>query len=221
MSESVDNYLKSIYALSATGESGVSTNALAERMSTKPSSATDMLKKLNDRGLVKHTKYYGVTLTGKGKKAAMQIVRRHRLWELFLVEKLGFAWDEVHDIAEQMEHVESNELVQKLDQYLGYPKYDPHGDPIPDEDGNLPPGRSTIKASDMKENDSGKLVAVVDSSSEFLKYLKSVRLSLGSVLTIGEKFSYDNSVQVTTDNRALNLSETVAANLLIQPIKKK
>lgn len=221
MSESVDNYLKSIYALSATGESGVSTNALAERMSTKPSSATDMLKKLNDRGLVKHTKYYGVTLTGKGKKAAMQIVRRHRLWELFLVEKLGFAWDEVHDIAEQMEHVESNELVQKLDHYLGYPKYDPHGDPIPDEDGNLPPGRSTIKASDMKENDSGKLVAVVDSSSEFLKYLKSVRLSLGSVLTIGEKFSYDNSVQVTTDNRALNLSETVAANLLIQPIKKK
>jgi DtxR family Mn-dependent transcriptional regulator len=132
-----ENYLKAIYKLSRKGDSGVSTNALAERMDTKASSATDMIKRLSTKKLVDHKKYQGVTLTEKGRKVAVDIIRKHRLWEVFLVEHLGFGWDEVHDVAEQMEHISSPLLVERLDRFLNHPKYDPHGGPIPDAEWQL------------------------------------------------------------------------------------
>src|SRR5690554_5916872 len=136
-SDSEENYLKSIFHLQRLSEDGVSTNAIADRMQTKASSVTDMLKKLADKDLVNYIKYQGVTLTNKGKKTAASIIRKHRLWEVFLVEKLDFNWDEVHEIAEQLEHIQSEKLIKKLDAFLGYPKKDPHGDPIPDADGEI------------------------------------------------------------------------------------
>src|SRR6202000_540504 len=131
-----ENYLKSIYHLSLNTESA-STNQLAALLNTKASSVTDMLKKLADKELINYTPYQGVTLTPAGEKIAINIIRKHRLWEYFLVEKLGFKWDEVHEMAEEMEHISSNELIDRLDRFMGYPKYDPHGDPIPDSNGNF------------------------------------------------------------------------------------
>src|SRR5580693_6558937 len=131
-----ENYLKAIYHLSLQSES-VSTNQIAASLNTKAASVTDMLKKLADKELINYTKYQGVTLTPQGEKIAVSIIRKHRLWEYFLVEKLNFKWDEVHDVAEELEHISSKELADRLDQFMGYPKYDPHGDPIPDSNGKL------------------------------------------------------------------------------------
>src|ERR1700760_5386 len=131
-----ENYLKAIYHLSLQSGS-VSTNQLAAALSTKAASVTDMLKKLADKELINYTKYQGVTLTSSGEKIAISIIRKHRLWEYFLVEKLNFKWDEVHDVAEELEHISSKELVDRLDSFMGYPKYDPHGDPIPDSKGQF------------------------------------------------------------------------------------
>jgi DtxR family Mn-dependent transcriptional regulator len=216
MSESTDNYLKTIYALGTVEGAAATTTALAEKLHTKASSVTDMLKKLNEKGLVKHTKYYGTSLTAKGKKQALQIVRKHRLWEFFLVEKLGFGWNEVHDIAEQLEHVESEMLIDKLDAYLNYPKYDPHGDPIPNKLGNMPAMRKTTSALNMKLGECYELVAVVDSSSQFLNHLKKIKLTLGSLIELKSKFAFDNSIQISINSTKLHLSEQVAANLIVQ-----
>ena len=140
MTFSEENYLKTIYHLTIISDSEISTNAIAEKMETKASSVTDMLKKLAEKDLVDYKKYQGVSLTEKGKLSAKMIVRKHRLWEVFLVEKLDFSWDEVHDIAEQLEHIKSEKLINKLDDFLGNPTEDPHGDPIPDKNGKLPKG---------------------------------------------------------------------------------
>ena len=132
-----ENYLKAIYKLSLNGVQGVSTNAIADKLATKPSSVTDMIKKLADKKLVSYQKYQGVNLTKKGSDVAVSIIRNHRLWEVFLVEKLNFKWDEVHDLAEELEHINTHKLTERLDEFLGFPKFDPHGDPIPDKDGNI------------------------------------------------------------------------------------
>src|SRR5690606_6707632 len=126
------------YHLSLNSESGVSTNSIATAMDSKPSSVTDMVQKLAEKELVSYIKYQGVLLTNTGKKAAISIIRKHRLWEVFLVEKLNFSWDEVHDIAEQLEHINSEKLIDELDKFLEFPTEDPHGDPIPDKNGELP-----------------------------------------------------------------------------------
>jgi DtxR family transcriptional regulator, Mn-dependent transcriptional regulator len=128
---SEENYLKAIYHLSKEEDESVSTNALAERLETTAASVSDMLKKLAKKELIEYKKYQGVNISEKGKRVALQIIRKHRLWEVFLVEKLSFNWDEVHEIAEQLEHIDSPTLVKRLDEFLGYPKFDPHGDPIP------------------------------------------------------------------------------------------
>ncbi len=221
MSESTDNYLKAIFSLSEPNCEHVTTTALAEKMQTKASSVTDMLKKLDSRGYVKHTRYYGVALTAKGKKQALNIVRKHRLWELFLVEKLGFGWNEVHEIAEQLEHVESDALVKKLDKYLGHPKYDPHGDPIPDASGVLPSGRKTLSAYAMKENETYAIAAVSDDSESFLNHLKSLKLQLGTAIKLLERYPFDNSMRVETNHAVINLSKSVADNLILQKAKKR
>lgn len=215
MNETTDNYLKELYSLSNKSKGGVTTNALAERMETKASSATDMLKKLNDRGLVKHTKYYGTTLTEKGKKQAMEIVRRHRLWEVFLVEKLGFRWDEVHDIAEELEHVHSPELTRRLDEFLGFPKWDPHGDPIPNKLGKMPAAPKTLSLPDLKPGDRARVVAVYNSAKDFLHYLERITLTLGSEFQVKNIYPFDGSVEVKMKNKTITLSKIAAENLLV------
>src|SRR3984885_4621565 len=164
-----ENYLKSIYHLSASAES-VSTNQLAALLNTKASSVTDMLKKLAEKELINYTRYQGVSLTVTGEKIAVNIIRKHRLWEYFLVEKLNFKWDQVHEMAEEMEHISSTELVDRLDKFMGYPKYDPHGDPIPDSNGHFKKHElKPVSAVDM--NEGGIISGVRDHSAEFLQYL--------------------------------------------------
>lgn len=134
---SEENYIKTIFHLEQKALEGVSTNAIAEQMDTKASSVTDMIKKLSEKGVINYVKYQGVTLTQEGRKTALSIIRKHRLWEVFLVETLDFSWDEVHEIAEQLEHIHSEKLIDRLDKLLDFPKYDPHGDPIPTKDGTF------------------------------------------------------------------------------------
>lgn len=221
MNETIDNYLKGLYALSLKHPKGVSNSALAERMSTKASSVTDMLQKLGDKGLVKYTPYYGSHLTAKGKRLAIDVVRKHRLWEVFLVEKLGFAWDEVHDIAEQLEHVVSPELFARLDHYLGHPQFDPHGDPIPDANGNIVDSRQAFPLAQFKPGDTVQLAGVVESSNAFLQYLKSQHLKLGTNIKVLQLFDFDQSMLISHAQMEVTISNQVSKNLLATKKAKK
>ena len=215
MTFSEENYLKTIYHLTTISDAEVSTNAIAEMMETKASSVTDMLKKLADKDLVNYIKYQGVSLTNKGKLTAKMIVRKHRLWEVFLVEKLNFSWDEVHDIAEQLEHIKSEKLINKLDDFLGNPTEDPHGDPIPNAKGQI----ITIEKqllSELSENKIGICVGVKDSSSEFLKYLDKQEIALGSRIEIIEKETFDSSLKIKLDSKELTMSNKIAVNLFVK-----
>ena len=165
-SQSEENYLKAIFHLTTAEKKGISTNAIAEKLATKPSSDTDMIRKLSDKKVVSYKKYYGVSLTNSGRKIAANIVRKHRLWEVFLVEKLHFSWDEVHDVAEQLEHIQSPKLIQQLDHFLGFPTQDPHGDPIPDENGKIT-DRTDVMLASLDVNESCLLMGVKDSSILF------------------------------------------------------
>ena len=215
MTFSEENYLKSIYHLTVFSGSGVSTNAIAEVMETKASSVTDMLKKLAEKDLVHYKKYQGVSLTEKGKLEAKMIVRKHRLWEVFLVEKLDFSWDEVHDIAEQLEHIKSEQLINKLDNFLGNPTEDPHGDPIPNAQGLLPKIEKQL-LSDLAESQKGICVGVKDTSSEFLKYLDKQQIALGSTIEIIAKETFDLSFRIKVDEKPLNISNKIASNLYVK-----
>ncbi len=217
MTFSEENYLKTIYHLTSLTGSEVSTNAIAEKMETKASSVTDMLKKLSEKDLVNYKKYQGVSLTENGRLAAKMIVRKHRLWEVFLVEKLDFSWDEVHDIAEQLEHIKSEKLINKLDDFLGNPTEDPHGDPIPDVNGRIIKIEKML-LSEISENESGICVGVKDTSSEFLKYLDKQHIALGSEITVLAKESFDQSVRILVENRELTISNKIAANLFVKAI---
>ncbi|HZH69739.1 MAG TPA: metal-dependent transcriptional regulator [Flavobacteriaceae bacterium] len=215
-SDSEENYLKSIFHLQRLSEDGVSTNAIADRMQTKASSVTDMLKKLADKDLVNYIKYQGVTLTNKGKKTAASIIRKHRLWEVFLVEKLDFNWDEVHEIAEQLEHIESEKLIEKLDKLLDYPKFDPHGDPIPTKDGAFPQ-RNKILLSELKVGATGICIGVKETSSSFLKFLDKHGIALGKKISILEHEEYDDSRKIMVDEKTFSISHLIASNLYIKP----
>jgi DtxR family Mn-dependent transcriptional regulator len=210
-----ENYLKIIYHLSLNTESAVQTNAIAERIQTKAASVTDMIKKLADKKLVDYKKYQGVKLTESGKNAAINIVRRHRLWEVFLVEKLNFKWDEVHDIAEELEHIKSPELIERLDEFLAFPKNDPHGDPIPDKNGKLD-NTAFIKLSKLKTGDKGLIMGVSEHSSVFLQHLEKVGLTLGKQIRITEITDFDGSVELSIENKQINVSREVAKHILIK-----
>ena len=217
MTFSEENYLKTIYHLTTRLNAEVSTNAIAEMMETKASSVTDMLKKLAEKDLVNYIKYQGVSLTEKGKLSAKMIVRKHRLWEVFLVEKLDFSWDEVHDIAEQLEHIKSEQLINKLDDFLGNPTEDPHGDPIPNAKGQI----ITIEKqllSELLENQTGICVGVKDSSAEFLKYLDKQAIALGSKIQFLSKEAFDFSIKIKVDNRELTISNKIASNLFVKVV---
>jgi DtxR family Mn-dependent transcriptional regulator len=215
MTFSEENYLKTIYHLTTISDAEVSTNAIAEMMETKASSVTDMLKKLAEKDLVNYIKYQGVSLTNKGKLTAKMIVRKHRLWEVFLVEKLNFPWDEVHDIAEQLEHIKSEQLINKLDDFLGNPTEDPHGDPIPNAKGQIIPIEKQL-LSELSENQIGICVGVKDSSSEFLKYLDKQGIALGSRIEIIEKETFDSSLKINLDSKELTISNKIAGNLFVK-----
>jgi DtxR family Mn-dependent transcriptional regulator len=215
MTFSEENYLKAIYHLATLSNADVSTNAIAETMETKASSVTDMLKKLAEKDLVNYKKYQGVSLTKNGLSAAKMIVRKHRLWEVFLVEKLNFSWDEVHDIAEQLEHIKSEKLINKLDDFLGNPTEDPHGDPIPNAKGQIV-AIEKLLLSDLTENQIGICVGVKDTSSEFLKYLDKQQIALGSTIEILSKESFDLSLKIKVDNQLLTISNKIGSNLFVK-----
>ncbi|MDW7693236.1 metal-dependent transcriptional regulator [Flammeovirgaceae bacterium SG7u.111] len=213
LSHTEENYIKVIYHLSEKNEA-VSTNAIADMLSTKPASVSDMLKKLDSKSLINYIKYKGVTLTEEGKSIALWIIRKHRLWEVFLVEKMKFNWDEVHEVAEQLEHIKSRRLIEQLDWFLEFPKYDPHGDPIPDSEGKvrqlptLPLSEATMKT-DLK------VVTVSDSSSEFLQYLDKVGISIGIHIKIVDKIAYDGSLELEIDGKTHLISRQGAQNILV------
>lgn len=212
---SEENYLKAIYHLEIDTEKGISTNAIAEQLATKASSVTDMIKKLSDKKVVVYKKYKGVKLTDLGKKIAANIVRKHRLWEVFLVEKLNFSWDEVHDVAEQLEHIKSPKLINQLDALLGFPTHDPHGDPIPDKDGNLKTIDKSL-LSTLSKNEIGICVGVDDSSSEFLQFLDKKGITLGKQITVLEKEDFDDSLSIEVEGKKLSISNKIANNLYIK-----
>ncbi|APZ45272.1 iron-dependent repressor [Polaribacter reichenbachii] len=216
-SQSEENYIKAIYHLETISNKGISTNAIAKKLETKASSVTDMIKKLSEKELVIYKKYQGVKLTSFGKKIAANIVRKHRLWEVFLVDKLNFSWDEVHEVAEQLEHIKSPKLINQLDALLGFPTHDPHGDPIPDKEGNLNV-IDKILLSSLLKNDSGVCVGVDDSSSEFLQFLDKKGITLGKQITVLEKEGYDDSLSIKIENKKLTISNKIANNIYIKKL---
>jgi DtxR family Mn-dependent transcriptional regulator len=217
MTYSEENYLKVIYHLSNNANKGISTNAIANVMESKPSSVTDMVQKLADKGLVEYVKYQGVTLTEKGMFMALMIVRKHRLWEVFLVDKLDFSWDEVHDVAEQLEHIKSEKLTNKLDEFLGFPTEDPHGDPIPDRDGRIASIDKKL-LSEVAINKKVVCVGVKDSSPPFLQYLDKQRIALGSSIEVIAKEDFDHSLSLCVDGKEVAVSNKIASNLFVKPL---
>ena len=213
-----ENYIKSIYALQQRNASGeVSVNEIAERVQTKPATVTDMLRKLSDKELIHYEKYKKVKLSPSGMQHALQIVRKHRLWETFLHHTLHFSWDEVHEVAEQLEHIHSQKLIAQLDEFLGFPKFDPHGDPIPTASGDMPATKAislsevTIPASQCR------IVAVKDTSSAFLQQLKRFGLEIDVAIRIEERMPYDNSLLIATTGAPFLISEKIAENILVMP----
>jgi DtxR family transcriptional regulator, Mn-dependent transcriptional regulator len=210
-----ENYLKAIYKLLEKNPQGVSTNAIAERLETKAATVTDMLKKLSAQKLINYKRYYGVTLTPSGKKSALMIIRSHRLWELFLVQKLNFGWDQVHEVAEQLEHVQSDLLIARLDEFLEFPRFDPHGDPIPDQDGKIVQHRF-VTLSKVELGKVSILSGVVDHSDLFLRYLNQAGMQLGQEIKVMKIEPYDQSMEITINKKTkMNISPEVARNLLV------
>jgi len=215
LSVTEENYIKVIYRLSERTTGFIHTNDIAHEIHTKPASVTDMIKRLAVKKLITHRPYYGTKLNPSGEKVAKRLIRNHRLWEYFLVNKLEYKWDEVHDIAEQLEHIRSEDLIDRLEEYLGSPKFDPHGDPIPDADGNLPQS-SQVLLSELAKGDKGIIVGVKDHSTEFLKYLDMKELNLGSRIKVESIIDYDKSMQIIHKKKEHNLSLIATNNLIIQ-----
>ena len=214
-STSEENYIKTIFHLQ--GEDGtVTTNQLARELQSKPASITDMLKKLKSKKLVHYQPYKGFHLTSEGKKVALGIVRRHRLWEFFLAEKLKFSWDEVHAIAEDLEHVSSKKLIDKLDEYLGNPRFDPHGDPIPDSHGKIEQTKQ-IALSELPVNSPAVVCHVGDQSGHLLELLTQKNIIIGTRIEVKKKFEFDNSMEIKVGKSpAFNISEKLAENIYVK-----
>ncbi|MBC7383212.1 MAG: metal-dependent transcriptional regulator [Bacteroidia bacterium] len=211
-----ENYLKAIYKLQEKNNDAINTNSIARVMSTTAASVTDMIKKLSDKKLLEYQKYKGVQLTESGKKTAIETVRKHRLWETFLHNKLNFLWDEVHDIAEQLEHIQSQTLIDKLDEYLGFPTHDPHGDPIPERNGIIKTSNYVL-LSDMTLEKEGIISGVVNHSSLFLQHLQKIELTLGRLVKVIEINAFDLSLSIQLDkDQKIQISNEVARNILMK-----
>ena len=210
-----ENYLKTIYKLQEQNGDTVANSDLAKAMEVHSASVTDMLKKMAKKKLINYEKSRGFRLTEKGKQIALNIIRKHRLWEVFLLEKLGFGWDEVHEIAEQLEHIQSESLINRLDAYLGHPKADPHGDPIPNANGVLVKSKS-ILLSELKKDQSGRFTGVIDHSPAFLSYLDKIGIAIGDTIKIKNIEAYDNSITLQLRGKTeLVVSLKVANSLLV------
>jgi DtxR family Mn-dependent transcriptional regulator len=209
-----ENYLKAIYHLSEDGQE-VSTNAISESLNTKPASVSDMLKKLSKKKVINYQKYRAIELSDTGRLLALQIIRKHRLWEVFLVEKLDFQWDEVHEIAEQLEHIQSQILIQRLDKFLGFPSYDPHGDPIPNEKGEMK-SKEKIALCDLEIETPVTIVGLKETSAVFLQFLDKTGIYLGAKIKILEKMAFDLSQEIEIDNKKVQIiSHEVAKNIFV------
>ncbi len=207
-----ENYIKAIYHLQHV-HGKVSTTLLSDEMNTRPASVTDMLKKLESKKIVHYQKYRGFSLTDQGNKAALNVVRKHRLWEYFLVNKLGFDWDEVHSMAEELEHISSNELTTRLDDFLGNPAFDPHGDPIPDNKGKI----KIIKQESLADLPARKIAtvsSVKNQSTEMLDLLNHFRIGIGTKIKINKRFDFDGSIEIKVEKLpAIIISKQVAQNV--------
>jgi DtxR family transcriptional regulator, Mn-dependent transcriptional regulator len=214
-SASEENYLKAIFHLQS--EHGtVSTNALADEIKTKPASITDMMKKLSAKQLLNYKPYYGFSLSAEGKRAALVIIRRHRLWEFFLAEKLGFGWNEVHAVAEELEHVSSRTLIDRLDKFLGFPEFDPHGDPIPNSKGKLQ-NTNKIALSELPLNQPAQVSRVANKSGEMLELLGEKHIRIGTTIEIRKRFVFDHSLQVKIGAAKIEtISEQLAKNIFVK-----
>lgn len=218
ISRTEENYLKAIFNLCEGTENPASTNAIAQIMQTKAASVTSMIQGLSEKGLVIYKKHKGVRLAEAGIKIATNLIRKHRLWETFLVEKLQFSWDEVHEIAEELEHIKAPKLFARLDEFLGHPKFDPHGDPIPDADGNFT-FRKQILLSTLEIEKEAIVVGVLDDSPSFLQYLDKLNLILGTKIKILESFEYDDSIKILlNDEQEQILTQKVCLNLYVKTL---
>lgn len=212
-----ENYIKAIFHLQQT-DGNVTTNEVAAELNTKAASVTDMLKKLKQKKILNYEKYQGFRLSVEGKKIALLIVRKHRLWEYFLVEKLQFGWDEVHEMAEELEHLTSKKLIDQLDAFLDYPKFDPHGDPIPDANGKMI-SRPQINLIDLPINQLAEISAVASQSSELLELLNHKKINIGTQLEIKQKFAFDNSIDVQLKNQqSFTISQQLAQVLFVKKV---
>lgn len=218
LSQTEENYLKAIYIINLETGKSVSTNNIAEKLKTKASSVTDMIKKLSEKKLVNYKKYKGTNLTPEGENTAIKILRKHRLWEFFLVDKLNYKWDEVHELAEQLEHIKSDSLTDRLEQFLNFPTFDPHGDPIPDKNGKIKHHKD-IMLSSLNINEKGIIIGVKDSSSSFLKFLDNANIKLGSTLKVLSKEEFDNSITIKNNNQTISISNLISKNLFVKKIK--
>lgn len=217
LSQTEENYLKAIYSLAYANSNKVSTTLISEELKTKASSVTDMIKKLADKNLVHYKKYQGVSLTEIGQKIAVEIVRKHRLWEVFLVNKLNYNWDEVHELAEQLEHIKSETLIDKLEAFLEFPTHDPHGDPIPDKSGNIEHHKNMMLSS-IEIRNSCVVIGIKDSSDPFLKFLDKLQIQLGSTLKVVSKEPFDNSMLVETATGSISISNQISKNLFVKKL---
>lgn len=218
-SQTEENYLKAIYKISEGEGKPASTNAISAEMLTSAASVTDMIQRLSSKDLIHYEKYKGVTLTPEGLEQAKVLIRKHRLWEVFLVEKLHFTWDTVHEIAEQLEHIHSDELVERLDEFLGFPRFDPHGDPIPDAEGKFS-AHQRILLSELKAEQSGVVVGVQEHSPAFLQHLDKTGLILGAEVQVLEIFEFDNSLKVLLHgDKEMTISKQVSQNLFVKKTK--
>jgi DtxR family Mn-dependent transcriptional regulator len=213
-STSEENHIKTIFHLQQQ-EAMVTTNELAASLQTKPASVTDMMKKLKNKKMLHYQPYQGCRLTVEGEKMALSIIRRHRLWEYFLAEKLKFKWDEVHDVAEDLEHVSSRKLIERLDEFLGSPKFDPHGDPIPDNQGRVEISHQR-SLTDVPMNKPVAVSQIKNQSAALLEMLKLQQISIGTKLEIKKRFAFDNSLEIKIKNKqAFTISEQQAKNIYV------
>jgi DtxR family transcriptional regulator, Mn-dependent transcriptional regulator len=210
---SEENYLKAIFHLQEK-EGTVSTNALADKLQTKPASVTDMMKKLNSKKLLHYKPYYGFSLSTEGKRIALFIIRRHRLWEFFLSEKLKFNWNEVHLLAEELEHVSSKQLIDRLDKYLGFPLFDPHGDPIPDHKGKMK-NLNKVSLFELPFNQTSEVRQVTNQSREMLEILEHKNIGIGTKVEVKKHFHFDHSLELKVKNTTVTISEQLAKNIYV------
>ncbi len=215
-SEQIENYLKNIYKLSS-NEGKVTTSSLSERLQISPASVSEMIKKLAEEGTLTHTPYKGVELTDEGKQLALRIIRKHRLWEMFLVEVLHFGWDEIDNEAERFEHIMSDKMEEKIDKALGHPLIDPHGDPIPTKEGMLNYVVS-YPLIDAEEGRTVRVLRVSDSNSEMLHYVSSIGISLNKKIQVKQKMNFDHSMLVKINNKEVNISSTIASNIFVENV---